>query len=53
MPTPAVRPGPTTTYADPEALPPNLKGEIIDGTLYTQPRPVYRHSRATPRSPSI
>ena len=34
------------TYADLEALPPTVKGEIIDGVLHTQPRPVYRHSRA-------
>jgi len=27
------------TYADLEALPPNIKGEILDGVLYTQPRP--------------
>src|SRR5262249_55860674 len=34
------------TYADLEALPEHVKGEIIDGVLYTQPRPRMRHSRA-------
>jgi Uma2 family endonuclease len=34
------------TYADLEALPPNVKGEIIEGVLYTQPRPRAPHSRA-------
>ncbi|MEW5849237.1 MAG: hypothetical protein AB2A00_10500 [Myxococcota bacterium] len=29
----------TATMADLEALPGNVKGEIIDGVLYTQPRP--------------
>ena len=32
------------TMADLEALPPGVKGEIIDGELYTQPRPRARHS---------
>ncbi len=27
------------TLADLEALPEHVKGEIIDGVLYTQPRP--------------
>jgi Uma2 family endonuclease len=31
------------TKADLEALPPNVKGEIIDGVLHTQPRPRSRH----------
>lgn len=31
------------TMADLEALPPNVKGEIIEGVLYTQPRPRSRH----------
>lgn len=31
------------TMADLEALPANIKGEIIDGVLYTQPRPRARH----------
>lgn len=29
-----------------DALPPNVKGEIIDGELYVQPRPRFRHGRA-------
>lgn len=32
------------TMADLEALPPNIKGEIIDGVLYTQARPRARHA---------
>jgi Uma2 family endonuclease len=32
------------TYEDLEALPPGVKGEIIDGTLYTQTRPRARHA---------
>jgi Uma2 family endonuclease len=32
------------TYADLEALPPGVKGEIIDGVLHTQPRPRSRHA---------
>ena len=31
------------TRAELEALPPGVKGEIIDGMLYTQPRPRFRH----------
>jgi Uma2 family endonuclease len=34
---------PLATMADLEALPPNVKGEIIEGVLYTQPRPRARH----------
>lgn len=34
------------TYADIEALPPDVIGEIINGVLYTQPRPVRRHTGA-------
>lgn len=34
------------TYADLEALPPGMKGEIIDGELYVQPRPRAVHARA-------
>lgn len=30
-----------------EALPQGLKGEIIDGELYVQPRPRFRHARTT------
>ena len=33
-------------YADLEALPEGVKGEILDGVLYTQPRPRFRHGRA-------
>ena len=32
------------TYADLEALPSDVKGEILDGTLYTQPRPRAWHT---------
>jgi len=35
------------TYEDLVALPDNVKGEILDGVLYTQPRPRFRHMRAT------
>lgn len=35
------------TYEDLCALPHNVKGEILDGVLYTQPRPRFRHMRAT------
>lgn len=34
------------TYADLEALPPNVVGEIIDGELHTMPRPAPRHAVA-------
>lgn len=34
------------TYADIEALPPNVVGEIIFGSLVTHPRPVQRHGAA-------
>lgn len=37
------------TYADIEALPEHLVGEIIFGVLHTHPRPAPRHSRATSR----
>ncbi|MDZ4842782.1 MAG: Uma2 family endonuclease [Hyphomicrobium aestuarii] len=37
------------TYADLEALPANLVGEIVNGTLHAQPRPAPRHSRAASR----
>ncbi|MEW5851929.1 MAG: Uma2 family endonuclease [Myxococcota bacterium] len=33
------------TYRDLEDLPPGIKGENIEGTLYTQPRPSPRHKR--------
>ncbi|MCL2777658.1 MAG: Uma2 family endonuclease, partial [Polyangiaceae bacterium] len=35
------------TYADLEALPPNMVGEILHGVLYAFPRPASRHARAT------
>lgn len=34
------------TMADIDALPRGIKGEIIDGVLYTQPRPRARHQNA-------
>lgn len=34
------------TYADIEALPANLVGEILEGELVTSPRPASRHGRA-------
>ena len=37
----------SATYADLEALPPNVKGEIIDGVLYTQSRPRPRHAHSS------
>src|SRR5262249_31994910 len=37
------------TYADLEALPPGVKGEIIDGELYVQPRPRAAHAKALGR----
>jgi Uma2 family endonuclease len=37
------------TYADIEALPPNMVGEIVRGVLYANPRPASRHARATTR----
>jgi hypothetical protein len=36
----------TATYADIEALPPHVTGEILFGTLVTQPRPAHPHIRA-------
>jgi Uma2 family endonuclease len=36
--------GRPATMADLEALPEHVKGEIIDGVLYTMPRPRARHS---------
>ena len=35
------------TYADLEAVPPHLVAEILDGVLYTHPRPVARHGAAS------
>jgi len=37
------------TYADIEALPPNMVGEIIYGTLHAHPRPAPRHARSASR----
>jgi Uma2 family endonuclease len=37
--------GRPATIEDIEALPSHLKGEIIDGELYVQPRPRARHAR--------
>lgn len=37
---------PPATVRDLEALPANVKGEILDGVLYTQPRPRSRHQSA-------
>lgn len=34
------------TYADIQALPPHIVGEIAHGVLHTQPRPTPRHSHA-------
>src|SRR5207248_4957574 len=39
------RSGPAT-YADIEALPPNMVGEIIHGVLYANPRPASPHAAA-------
>lgn len=35
------------TYADIEALPENMVGEILFGALHTHPRPAPRHARAS------
>ena len=35
------------TYADLEALPPNMVGELIDGALIAMPRPAPRHATAS------
>jgi Uma2 family endonuclease len=37
------------TYADIEALPPNVVGEIAFGVLHTHPRPAPKHVRASSR----
>ena len=42
---PKVKAAPVT-YADLEALPPNMVGEIIHGALYAHPRPTPQHSKA-------
>ena len=38
--------GRPATYADLQSLPEGVKGEIIDGELYVQPRPRAAHARA-------
>ncbi len=38
---------PEATYADIEALPPNVTGQIIDGVLYAHARPASPHARAS------
>jgi Uma2 family endonuclease len=37
------------TYADLEALPDNVVGEIVDGELHVSPRPAILHARAASR----
>ena len=39
----------TATYADLQALPPHLVGEILDGELVVSPRPASLHARAASR----
>jgi len=46
--TAVTRPRPAT-YADIEALPSNVVGEILFGALHTHPRPAPRHARAASR----
>ncbi|MEL6748284.1 MAG: Uma2 family endonuclease [Pseudomonadota bacterium] len=46
---PVVPHTPPATYADLEALPANLVGEIVFGTLHAQPRPSPVHMRASSR----
>jgi Putative restriction endonuclease len=41
------------TYADIEALPPHVVGEILFGSLHTQPRPARRHVVASGRMSGI
>lgn len=43
----APKSSPEELWAALVALPPHLKGEIIDGELHVQPRPRFRHARAT------
>ena len=45
---PRPKPHPAT-YADLEALPPLVTGEILSSVLHSHPRPAPRHSRATNR----
>ena len=37
------------TYADIEALPPNMVGQILYGVLHAHPRPAPKHARASSR----
>ena len=36
---------PSATYADIEALPPHMTGQIVDGELFVSPRPAPAHAR--------
>jgi hypothetical protein len=36
-----------TLYERLESLPEGLTGEILNGQIHTQPRPTWRHARAT------
>jgi Uma2 family endonuclease len=43
-----VQPAPReATYADLEALPPEVVGQLVHGTLYVHPRPASPHARAS------
>jgi Uma2 family endonuclease len=43
-----VSPGPAeATYADIEALPPEVVGQLVDGVLHVHPRPASPHARAS------
>ena len=43
---PAEKLSPRATYADLEAVPPPMRAELIEGTLYTFPRPAPKHAGA-------
>jgi Uma2 family endonuclease len=43
------KPGPESIYEALERLPPNVVGEIIDGTLYVSPKAALPHARAGSR----
>ena len=45
----AAKPHTPATLADLEAVPPPLRAELIDGVLYTFPRPAPRHAWASSR----
>lgn len=36
------------TYDDVLALPPHITGQIVDGELFTRPRPTIRHAHVDP-----